>query len=323
MKVFISWSGENTASHKIAIVLRDWLRCVINTIVPFVSSEDIQSGERGLIKIQEQLKDSDFGIVCVTKENYQAPWLLFEAGALSNNPNKVPVVPFLFGLKPSDLKGSPLIQFYAAIYSGKESIRKLIQSLNTTCRERALPDSILDRSFEKWYPGLEASLLSIGDKMGMIEDAPRGDIDKNQAIEEEILEITRNIQKKLLSEGAILFENRIERDFIKKPYKFTVEIETTTPGIFRQKHIGIRQETSLADVLDRIFRLLHGKVRAFTYLVHWILQEKDSGRELVVSNVKHDIPAHTLLKKNSVWQVKFLDKPYVPTIAANERWYEE
>ena len=44
MKVFISWSGEN--SHKVATALHDWLPYIIQAVKPFMSSGDILKGER-------------------------------------------------------------------------------------------------------------------------------------------------------------------------------------------------------------------------------------------------------------------------------------
>lgn len=105
MKVFLSWSGE--LSHKIALELREWLPFVIQSIEPYVSSEDIDKGTRWSIDIAKELEDSSFGILCVTPQNLNAPWLNFEAGALSKAFENSFVSPFLFGLKPSDLKKSP------------------------------------------------------------------------------------------------------------------------------------------------------------------------------------------------------------------------
>ena len=81
MKVFISWSGN--ISLKVALIFRDWLPSVIQSIEPYVSSEDIDKGARWSTDIAKELENSTFGILCVTKENLEAPWLSFEAGALS------------------------------------------------------------------------------------------------------------------------------------------------------------------------------------------------------------------------------------------------
>src|SRR5262245_20899010 len=112
MKVFISWSGNT--SHAIALVLRDWLPSVLQSIEPFVSSEDTEKGARWATEIAQRLSDTLFGILCVTGENLSSPWLNFEAGALSKSLDKSKVSPFLVGLRPVDLVG-PLSQFQATL----------------------------------------------------------------------------------------------------------------------------------------------------------------------------------------------------------------
>lgn len=102
MKVFVSWSGDK--SHKAAVVFRDWLPSVIQSITPYVSSEDIDKGARWSVDIASELEDSTFGLLCVTEENLNAPWLSFEAGALSKAMDKSFVTPFLLDIKRADVQ---------------------------------------------------------------------------------------------------------------------------------------------------------------------------------------------------------------------------
>lgn len=81
MKVFISWSGAR--SKAVASKLREWLPDVIQNIEPWMSRHDIKAGERWDKELSGELNDSKFGIICLTSDNYDAPWILFEAGALS------------------------------------------------------------------------------------------------------------------------------------------------------------------------------------------------------------------------------------------------
>ena len=122
MKVFISLSGE--LSHKIALCLREWLPSVIQSLEPYVSSEDIDKGERWNQSVIKELDETSFGVICVTKDNFNAPWLLFEAGALSKAVEKSWVVPFLFNIKRSEIdRRSPLLQFQSVVFE-KPDIKK-------------------------------------------------------------------------------------------------------------------------------------------------------------------------------------------------------
>jgi hypothetical protein len=60
MKVFISWSGNT--SHLVALALREWLPSVLQSIEPYVSTEEIEKGARWNAEIGRQLNDTTFGI---------------------------------------------------------------------------------------------------------------------------------------------------------------------------------------------------------------------------------------------------------------------
>ena len=194
MKVFLSWSGEK--SHKVALVFRDWFPSVIQSLEPYVSSEDIDKGTRWSTDIAKELEDSTFGILCVTKENLTAPWLTFEAGALSKTMDKSFVSPFLFDIKRSEVDG-PILQFQSTIFN-KEDVKKLIKTLNKASGEDQLNDAMLDKAFNVWWPTLEEELNKLTDMKEAEAETPDTDNGSdNNEILEEILDLSRLNQKLL------------------------------------------------------------------------------------------------------------------------------
>jgi TIR domain len=195
MKVFISWSGSK--SHKVALIFRDWLPSVIQSIVPYVSSEDIDKGARWSTDIAKELENSTFGILCVTKDNINAPWLSFEAGALSKTMDKSFVTPFLFDIRRSEVNG-PMLQFQSTIFE-KEDIRKMVKSLNKASGEHAIPANRLEKTFEVWYPRLEDEFKTLKSIHDEADEPKRQETNRahQAAMIEEILELSRNNQKLL------------------------------------------------------------------------------------------------------------------------------
>lgn len=196
MKVFLSWSGE--LSHKVALTLRDWLPSVIQSIEPYVSSEDIDKGARWSTDIASELADSSYGILCVTKENLHAPWLTFEAGALSKTMDKSYVSPFLFDIKRSEVNG-PILQFQSTVFE-KEDVKKLLASLNKADSGEQLTTERLEKALDVWYPDLENRLNEL------IHAQPKEEAEESQQKEpissqilEEILDLSRVNQKLLRS----------------------------------------------------------------------------------------------------------------------------
>lgn len=204
MKVFISWSGN--ISLKVALIFRDWLPSVIQSIEPYVSSEDIDKGARWSTDIAKELENSTFGILCVTKENLEAPWLSFEAGALSKTMEKAFVSPFLFDIKRSEVQG-PILQFQSTIFE-KEDIKKMVKTLNKACGDAGIADTRLDTSFEVWYPRLEESLNELKSEVVVNEEGLENeDITPSAVILEEILELTRDNQKLIRNQNPQLSED--------------------------------------------------------------------------------------------------------------------
>lgn len=197
MKVFLSWSGE--VNHKVAVIFRDWLPSVIQSIEPYVSSEDIDKGARWSTDIAKELENSTFGIVCVTKENIHTSWLNFEAGALSKTMDKTFVSPFLFDIKRSEVNG-PILQFQSTIFE-KDDIEKLVKTLNKACIESVLSDERIQKTFNVWYPTLEENLKQIDIPKKAEEEEKKKTLskDNNEAILEEVLNISRMNQKLLRS----------------------------------------------------------------------------------------------------------------------------
>src|SRR5690606_7657635 len=106
MKIFLSWSRP--VSHDVALLLRNWLPSIIQAIRPWMSEEDIAPGRLWFGSINEEIRESRYGIICVTPQNRTAPWLLWEAGALYRGfENEQMVVPLLINMRKGDL-GPPL-----------------------------------------------------------------------------------------------------------------------------------------------------------------------------------------------------------------------
>jgi hypothetical protein len=188
VKIFISWSKPR--SRQLALALRDWLPEVIQQVDPWVSSEDIDKGQRWLAEVGAVLGQLAQGILCVTEENTGEPWLNFEAGALAKSLDDARVRPVLLGLKPSEVIG-PLAQFQATVVTDREDMLKLVLSLNRACSP-PLEEARLHRSFDRTWDDL---LRRIGE-ISSVPSSPRSTL--RRSVEEmvtETLERVRDLQR--------------------------------------------------------------------------------------------------------------------------------
>ena len=155
MKLFISWSGE--FSRKVAECLSVWIPTIIQTVEVFYSPDDIAKGENWGNRLSEELEQSNFGIVCLTPENVLAPWIHFEAGALSKASNSR-VSAIMLGINPSDVKG-PLARLQNTAFD-RDDFYRLFQSINE-CSEKPLSTEILSNAFNNSWARLMGDIAPI------------------------------------------------------------------------------------------------------------------------------------------------------------------
>lgn len=151
--------------------------------------DDVAKGSRWSAEVAKELEASRVGLLIITPSNQEAPWLVFEAGALSKSIDRSKVCPLLFGaMEPTDLKG-PLVQFQSAQF-GKDEIRRVAKMINGELGEAALSADVLDSVFEMWWPKLEQAVAkAITD----ISDQGEGERRSEREMIEEVLALSRRL----------------------------------------------------------------------------------------------------------------------------------
>ena len=185
MKIFIGWSG--TKSKQLAKALYDWLPLVLQHVEPYMS-EEMEKGTRWASDIANHVEQSSFGLFCLTRENIEAPWINFEAGAISKVISSSFVLPILLGVVPSDIRG-PLAMFQSAT-PDKEQMLRVVRTINSASRDNnTLDESRLIRAFEGLWEPFASQMKSISESE---PEAPqREEVTEQSAALEEILSSVR------------------------------------------------------------------------------------------------------------------------------------
>lgn len=156
MKIFISWSGEK--SRTFAEALKPWLEQVLPGTEVWLSSEDIDKGTIWFTQIINELENCSCGVLCITKENRNSPWIHFEAGGMIKGLGKSKVATILLDLDYGDL-GQPLNQFNG-LRMDRTGARHLIKSFNKVS-ERPLQERIIEKYFGMFWAELEQAYRAI------------------------------------------------------------------------------------------------------------------------------------------------------------------
>lgn len=232
MKVFLSWSGNR--SRVVASLLNDWLSCVIQAARPWISSRDLDRGSLWFGEINDQLKDTTVGIICLTQENKNRPWILFEAGALAKGLSTSRVCTFLIDLEPKDIE-DPLAQFNHT-FPNRDSIFALVRTLNSSLGGGALDNRIIEQVFETYWPQFELRFAEI---LKTTEQAPPSKPRPKEDLLGEILENTRYLSTRL---------RRLEREVETAPRNLLIPSEQLRESVKSLMDMGFPEEAILMEL---------------------------------------------------------------------------
>jgi hypothetical protein len=296
VRIFISWSGPT--SRLIAEALREWIPYVLPAAEPWMSTTDIDRGARWSIEVSTQLDSANVGIICLTADNRDAPWIVFEAGALSKILSKSLVCTYLFQLRPADIRG-PLAQFQATIADAPET-RKLLLSMNRVLGSSALPEARLDRMFERWWPELNSTLDSIA-KRHKRDATP---LLSDRELLEEILTLQRRSDPRALapelatlvlrhldpgatgivsgSAGRLTTGDRKRSERDNSHENSSIFVDTSPLVGDRGEVVDLPYPVfgTVSDLLDELYASVASKVPAHTYGSRWVLRDPKTGRIL-------------------------------------------
>lgn len=245
MKIFLSWSGEQ--SRQLADAFANWLPNVLQHVEPYISSKNIGLGERALDNIKNELESSSFGIVFVTKENIKAPWINYEAGAISNSLGIKRVIPVMYDCDLIELDDSPLRQFQAAKDLEKDNVRRIIMEINNLSDEFELDNDRVEKAFDQWWEVLENDLTSIKENDSSTTE------NKTKLSAEEMTESIYNTLQMGVLNNPINISEKINREIRRNNRTVIRRINRIIEKIDSQAMIEMSPEnTSIEKVIEMI-----------------------------------------------------------------------
>lgn len=222
MKAFLSWSGEK--SHQMALAFSEWIPCVIQAVEPWVSSKDIDRGSIWFTEIFDQLNETNLGIVFVTRDNQNKPWLLFETGALSKGLTDNRVCTVLVDLNVRDIESSSPLSHLNHTTTDKDSVFELVKTINSKLDSNNVKESHLKLSFEALWDGLESKIKEIRELNPVAAAHTRNDDDVLNDILDNVLTINKKISRSSLRRGDSRFvEPRQGRSLLRQLIKADLE----------------------------------------------------------------------------------------------------
>lgn len=153
MVIFLGWSHSGKAC---AAALKNFLLTCFPTHVDVSVSVDIRPGGNWRAELLQQLKNADYGIMCITRDSDSA-WMCYESGVLAAQ--EKPTAPLLFDDVSSNQIFSPLSSSQAVRFD-ETNMRVLTDALY---RLSGMKDwGLYEKAFPAAWEALQADIQQAG-----------------------------------------------------------------------------------------------------------------------------------------------------------------
>jgi hypothetical protein len=205
VKVFIGHSGDR--SKTLAQKVEWFVRNLIPATDPWIST-GIEKGSRWEAEIAQNLEDTHVGIVCLTPENLNSRWRLFESGALSKRLDGK-VATLLLDVRAEQVE-PPLSQFQHT-KAERDDVLRLMETINrrvSAAGEKPRRDDDLRDTFDKFWADLESTINEVrGSALSAVAPAR-----KPEEMLAELLDLARaNLRQGYMQEKTLkMLQSEIE-----------------------------------------------------------------------------------------------------------------
>lgn len=244
-------------------------------------------GRQWFQQLQEVLLQSQVIVALVTPNSVNSPWIYFESGSVANR-DYASVVPVCLGL-PIDRVPMPLAGYQgydlARLDALKEFVNKLFAQL-----ELPLNMEVAGPYLERIWKQLTE--LRIETHAEAKSSGPSEMAQLSQLIERRFVDLFAALQGKA------------------PDVSIDIQVEVLRGGEgLSDFTLAIRADEMVSDVLENIYFQMDGLVGANAYLKQWLIEERGSGRKLVIGDIMDRIPAGVMFRSGAVYSVHLLAEP--------------
>ena len=260
----------------------------------------LKPGHVWLDEIRTRLAGSKAVVALLTPTSVSRPWLLFESG-FGAAQSSCDVIPVCVGIDRLGDVPFPLAMYQTYQLSDYESLHRFTEKLASRYEIQ------FDEEMAK--PVLLDAVKHLSQAQSTLTET--GAIVKQPTVADAISALKEHIDKRLISLISSGVANATPSGNAPH-HSVAVNLNLKKKGKTTQ-FVEVGPETTVQDVFDRVYFMLHGEVEPRQYLVQWVLRDLDTKEHLVVREIQSRIPAKVLFTPGSKWEVVKLPKPYTAT----------